>query len=163
MLAAALYIVNVVICNWLFHLMPSVDLGSPLGVIELGTVLIGFTFVFRDYAQRAIGHWVLPCMLLATILSFAMADPFVAVASALAFASSEVVDWLLYTATKRPFHKRVFISSLASTPVDSVVFLWWLESLSLGSLIVMFIAKMLAAIAVVIYYETRGETKAYQY
>lgn len=154
MFPATLYIANVVLCNLLFSYVPMVDLG-PLGMLSPVAALVGFTFVFRDYAQRAVGHWVLACMAVACLISFYMADPFVAIASALAFGVSEITDYALYTWTKRPFYKRVLISSLVSTPVDTVVFLWWIDALSPPTVVLMIATKLLAAVIVYIHGSAR--------
>ena len=45
------------------------------------------------------------------------------VASGLAFLISETVDWAVYTFSKRPLSQRIMISSLASAPLDQVVFI----------------------------------------
>lgn len=154
MLAVALYIATVIVCNAFYEYMPTINLGA-LGATGTGALAIGLVFVFRDYAQRVLGHWVLLCMAIATGLSFVLADPYVAVASALAFAASELCDWLLFTITKKPFHQRVLFSSLASTPVDTVVFLTYLNDMTPGTFLLAFIGKMVAAVAVYAYYAAR--------
>lgn len=154
MLYVALYIATVVVCNAFYQYMPTVDLG-PLGATGTGALVIGLVFVFRDYVQRVLGHYVLLCMLVATVLSFLLSDPYVAIASALAFAASELCDWALFTITKKPFHKRVLLSSLASTPVDTTVFLLYLNDMTPGTFLVAFIGKMLTAVAIFLYYEAR--------
>jgi uncharacterized PurR-regulated membrane protein YhhQ (DUF165 family) len=85
-----------------------------------------------------------------------MADPYVALASATAFAVSEVADYLLYTLTKRPFHQRVLLSSAVSTPVDTVVFLWWINALTPATVVLMIAAKLLAAVGIWLYYEHKS-------
>ena len=55
---------------------------------------VGLIFVVRDYAQRAVGHWVIAAMLAAGVLSWWMADPFVALASVAAFAVSSLSSLL---------------------------------------------------------------------
>lgn len=142
-LPIAFYLGAVVLVNILFSYVPMI--ATPLGLLSPVAILVGTVFIFRDYAQRATGHLVLVAMVAATIISYMMADPFVAVASALAFASSEIVDWILFTVTKKPFGERVFISSLVATPVDTVVFLLWINDLSLGTFVLMVISKMIAS------------------
>ncbi|HEY8515051.1 MAG TPA: VUT family protein [Candidatus Binatia bacterium] len=87
------------------------------------SLLVGSVLVLRDYAQRVWGHACLLLMGLAAVLSYALGSPEVALASATAFAVSETVDWLVYTVTERPFADRVLLSTGASAPVDTVVFL----------------------------------------
>lgn len=160
MFPAFLYIANVVFCNWLFAVVPMINLGS-FGMLSPVAAIVGFTFVLRDYAQRSIGHYVILCMAIACVLSFYMADPYVALASATAFAVSEIADYALYTLTKRPFHQRVLLSSAVSTPVDTVVFLWWIDALSPATVVLMIAAKLLAAIGIWWYYESRKNVAGY--
>jgi len=87
-------------------------------------------------------------MLFAGFLSWAMADPYVALASVVAFFISELIDWLVYSWSWQPFHQRVLISSVAATPVDSSVFLYMIGHLSYLNVILMTIAKMAGALVV---------------
>lgn len=154
MLPVALYIVTVVVCNAFYHYMPTIDLG-PLGATEAGAILFGCVFIFRDYVQRAVGHYVILCMLLAAVLSFYFADPYVAVASVLAFGVSEVVDWLLFTVSKKKFHQRVLLSSLLATPLDTTVFLLYLDDMTPGTFLLGFLSKMIVVTGLYIWYEAR--------
>jgi len=143
----ALYIALIVLVNWLFTVVPPVDMGGgdmwpPVALI------VGLIFVARDFAQRAIGHWVLAAMLIAAVLSYYLADPFVAVASVAAFAISELADWLVYSFTKKTFAQRVLFSSILATPIDSVVFLGILGWLSAPGVLAMTASKMIGALIV---------------
>ena len=143
----ASYIALIVIVNWLFTVVPLVEMGGgdkwpPVALI------VGLVFVVRDFAQRAIGHWVLAAMLIAAVLSYFMANPFVAYASVAAFAISELVDWLVYSFTKRPFAQRILISSAIATPIDSVVFLGILGFLSAPAVLAMTASKLVGALIV---------------
>ena len=112
------------------------------------SLLVGFIFVARDFAQREIGSRVIIAMLVAALLSYLMADPFVAVASLVAFLISEFADWAVYTFTGRSFSQRVLISSAVGTPLDSIVFLGIIGHLSVVGVIAMTISKMLGALVV---------------
>jgi uncharacterized PurR-regulated membrane protein YhhQ (DUF165 family) len=114
---------------------------------------VGFTFVIRDYAQREVGHWVLPAMLAGGLLSGIMADPGVAAASVCAFLAGEFLDWGVYTFTGRSFSRRVLLSSALSTPVDSTVFLAMVGIFSLPGVLMMTAGKM--AGAVIVYFLAR--------
>jgi uncharacterized PurR-regulated membrane protein YhhQ (DUF165 family) len=118
-------------------------------------VIVGMIFVLRDYAQRAIGHHVLWGMAIGAVLSYLLADPFVAIASVLAFVASELTDWGLYTITKKPFYKRVWISSLVSAPVDTAVFLLFISQFTVGTFILMILSKLVAS-AVIWYLGVSG-------
>lgn len=143
----AAYIASIALVNYLFTVLPLYTLPSG-DKWSLGSVIVGLVFVARDFAQREIGHHVWIAMLIGAILSYQMADPFVAAASLMAFAVSECVDWAVYSWTKRPLAQRIVLSSLISTPVDSAVFLQVIGHLSVTGLVIMVLSKMVAAIVV---------------
>ncbi len=143
----ALYIGLIVMVNWLFTVVPLVDMGGgemwpPVALI------VGLIFIVRDFAQRVVGHWVLAAMLIAAILSYFLADPFVAIASVAAFAISELADWLVYSFTKRPFAQRILLSSVLATPIDTVVFLGIMGWLSAPAVLAMTASKLVGALIV---------------
>lgn len=109
------YVTIVVALNVGFSLWPEHD--------WFWSLLVGSVLVLRDYAQRVWGHACLLLMAVAAVLSYVLGSPDVALASATAFAVSETVDWLVYTVTSRPFADRVLLSTAASAPVDTAVFL----------------------------------------
>lgn len=115
MIWTAIYVAAVVAVNVAFSHAPELN--------WLWSILVGSIFVARDYCQRAIGHWALLPMIVGIGLSWFLADPFVATASAAAFALSETIDWLVFTVTKRPLRDRILWSCAASAPVDSAAFL----------------------------------------
>ncbi|HJO75449.1 MAG TPA: preQ0 transporter [Rhodospirillales bacterium] len=141
------YIVLIVAVNYGFTVTPMVALpgGEQWPPISL---LVGFIFVARDFAQREIGHRVIIAMLIAGGLSNVMADPFVAAASVAAFLISEFADWAVYSFTGRPFAQRVLLSSAVGTPLDSIVFLGMIGHLSMVGVAAMTLSKMLGALAV---------------
>jgi len=142
-----IYVASIVAVNYGFSAVPLVDLG-PLGMWPPMSLLVGAVFVLRDFAQRDAGQWVLLAMGVGLVLSYVMADPYVAIASACAFAISEALDWLFYTLTKRPLAQRILISSAVSTPIDSAIFLGMIGHLSFVGVLVMTASKMIAALAV---------------
>ncbi len=144
---AVLYIASVVFINLAFSVvapltLPGGDSWSPVSLI------VGFVFVIRDYAQREIGHKVLLAMLAGGVISGLMADPGVAFASICAFLIGEMLDWGVYSFTGRPFSQRILLSSAFSTPVDSAVFLAMLGLFSVPGVLMMTASKMLGAIIV---------------
>ena len=141
------YVVFIVLVNWGFSVVPLVDMwtGEKWPPMSLA---VGLVFVLRDFAQREIGHRVWYAMGAAGVLSYLMADPFVALASIVAFAVSEAADWAIYTFTKKPFAQRILISSLVSTPLDSAVFLGVIGHLSWSGVIAMTLSKMIGALVV---------------
>tara|TARA_R110000822_G_scaffold65505_2_gene160285 strand:- start:75 stop:452 length:378 start_codon:yes stop_codon:yes gene_type:complete len=112
------------------------------------SLAVGLIFVARDFAQREIGHKVIGAMIVAGAISYFMADPYVAIASVAAFAISEAADWGIYTFTKKPFKQRILLSSLVSTPLDSVVFLAIIGHLSFTGVVLMTLSKMVGAVVV---------------
>ena len=141
------YIALIVAVNYGFTVTPLVALpgGEKWPPISL---LVGFIFVARDFAQREIGHRVIIAMLAAGALSYIMADPFVAAASVAAFLFSEFADWAVYSFTGRSFADRVLLSSAVGTPLDSVVFLGIIGQLSMAGVLAMTASKMLGELAV---------------
>jgi len=142
-----LYIALIVAVNYAFTVVPLVELpgGTMWPPVSL---LVGFVFVARDFAQREIGHKVLLAMLAGVAISYVMANPFVATASAMAFLISELVDWAVYSLTRRPLSERVLYSSVLGAPVDSTVFLSGIGLLSPLGVVAMTASKLLGALAV---------------
>lgn len=149
------YVAAILILNIGFSYVPMIDLG--FGLFSPMALLAGAVFVLRDFAQRQVGHYVLLGMAAGAFLSYVLADPFVATASVAAFVLAEVVDWMIYTVTKKPFKDRVLVSSLISTPVDTLVFLFIITGLTTGTFVLMVLSKMVAAVAVWVYYDYRDD------
>jgi len=142
-----LYIALIVAVNYGFTVVPLVEMpgGEKWPPMSL---VVGFIFVARDFAQREIGHRVIIAMLLAGVLSYIMASPFVAVASLAAFLVSEFADWAVYSFTGRPLAQRVLLSSALGTPLDSGIFLALIGHFSVIGVVVMTLSKMLGALVV---------------
>lgn len=151
----ALYVLSIVAVNWGFSFVPLVPL--PTGEMwPPMSLAVGLVFVLRDFAQREIGHKVLLAMLFGGALSYIMADPYVAIASVVAFAVSELADWALYTFTGKPFHQRVLLSSAVSTPIDSAIFLTMIGAFSVSGVVAMTLSKMLGALAIYAFLRRRA-------
>ena len=142
-----LYISGIVVANIGFTYLPMIPLpgGEMFAPMSL---LVGFIFVLRDFAQKKIGHKVIGAMAVGAILSYLLADPFVAFASVVAFVISEMVDWAVYTFTNKPLRQRILYSSAIGTPVDSAVFMVMLGFFTWYGLAVMVASKMLGALIV---------------
>ena len=149
------YIMSVVLINVGFVYVPLITFYDTM--YPPMSIIVGIIFILRDYAQREIGHKVIGAMVIGAVLSYVMANPFIAVASFVAFMISELTDWGVYTFTGKPLHERILISSLASTPVDSAVFLLMIGQFSLLACITMFVSKMLAALAIYFYLKNKNE------
>ncbi|MDX2112488.1 MAG: VUT family protein [Alphaproteobacteria bacterium] len=147
-----LYLLLIPLVNWAFSWTPLVALPDG-GMWSPFSIAVGLILVVRDFAQREIGQYIFIPLIIGVAISFLMAPPEIAAASGIAFFVSELVDWALYTFTKKPLSTRVMISSLASAPVDSIIYLsganmaipglfsWW----TLGTMI---ISKLLGAYVV---------------
>jgi uncharacterized PurR-regulated membrane protein YhhQ (DUF165 family) len=141
-----IYVGLITLINIGFHHVPLIPLfGEMWPPLSLA---VGFIFIARDLAQRWVGHWVWLGMILGCILSWLMADPFIAVASATAFIVSEAIDWAVYTWTKKPLRQRILISSTIAAPIDSVIFLSMIGHLSTVGAAMMIASKMVAVAVV---------------
>lgn len=116
------YILLIPLVNWAFSWTPLYELPDG-GMWSPFSLVVGLVLVFRDFAQREIGHYIFIPLLIGVAISFAMAPPQIAMASGVAFLVSEAVDWAMYTFTKKPLSTRVMLSSLAGAPVDSIIYL----------------------------------------
>jgi len=142
-----LYIALIVGINYAFTAMPLVRL--PDGTLwPPVSLVVGFVFVARDFAQREIGHRVLLAMLAGAVVSYFMASPVVAMASAAAFLVSELADWAVYSFTRRPLSQRILFSSALGAPLDSLVFLSGVGILSAAGVAAMTASKMAGALVV---------------
>jgi queuosine precursor transporter len=145
-----LYIFTMVLVNIGFEYVPLLKmtwLGSEEKYPPMA-LIVGLVFVLRDYAQRETGHKVLGAMAIGGVLSYFMASPFVALASVVAFSISELIDWAYYSWSKKSLRERILISSLLSTPIDSMIFLLVINHFTIIGTLAMFISKMLGAIAI---------------
>lgn len=90
-----------------------------------GTYFAGLSFVVRDSLQDAAGKvWTLAIIALGAGLSFLVSDPFIALASAVAFGLSEVADLAIYTPLrKRGYVRAAVASNVVGAFVDTVAFL----------------------------------------
>ncbi|MNC66768.1 hypothetical protein D3C75_1172040 [compost metagenome] len=80
--------------------------------------------------QTRYGHGALVAMLVALVLSYVTSEPAIALASASAFAVSELIDWLVFSITKRPLHDRLWLSSALSIPIDTFIFFGMIGALT---------------------------------
>lgn len=147
MLTIFTYVALIAGINWAFAIIPPITL--PGGEVWSPVALIvGFVFVVRDFAQRKIGHRILWAMVAGIALSWWMASPELAMASASAFAIGELADWALYTFTRKPFSQRILISSLFGAPLDSLVFLTLIGLASPLGVLIMSLSKLVGALIV---------------
>lgn len=155
---AILYMSSIILANFCvsyFGIIKFAGLTFPAGAL-----FIGLTFSFRDLVQREWGDWkvwyFMICSTFLTTISGTLLSHLpiplwkVASASAVAFIVSEAVDWLVYTFLKWKIVKRIVISNLFSTPIDSLLFVGiafgsfsFLESPVYGQAIVKYLSGLL--------------------
>lgn len=119
------YIGSIVIANWMTSTFGLVGIGFGLAVTA-GTFAAGAALILRDAVQITSGKPIaLAAILVGAGLSYLTSDPFVALASGIAFLTSEVVDFAVFTPLRRrSLPTAVLISSIVSAPVDTVLFLY---------------------------------------
>lgn len=122
---AALYVGLMPFINWSFAHVPTFEIPDWFGggMFQPLAIITGLILVVRDFAQRELKHWVWAAMITGLLLSMLTSWIVVVFASAAAFLISETVDWAVYTFSKRPLSQRIMISSLASAPLDQIVFI----------------------------------------
>ncbi len=117
-----LYVALIPLVNWGFANVPTVPMPdggnwAPMAIVT------GLILVVRDFAQREVSHYILLPLMIGLGFSYFMAPAEIALASGIAFGVSEMVDYIVYTTSKRPLSERVLISSSLSAPIDSTLFL----------------------------------------
>ena len=152
-LITLVYVALIPFINWSFTWAPMVELPVLGWLFNPVTVVTGLVLVARDFAQREIGHWVLLAMAVALILTWATSGGELALASGVAFAVSELVDWGVYTFTRLPLSTRVLLSSALAAPVDTTVFLIGAEAirdgmLTLPNIVLSIVGKMIGALVI---------------
>lgn len=122
---SALYVGLMPFINWSFAAVPTSPIPDWLGGGQFQPLAIvtGLVLVVRDFAQRELKHWIWGAMIVGLLLSTLTSWITVVVASGLAFLISETVDWAVYTFSNRPLSERIMVSSLASAPLDQLVFI----------------------------------------
>lgn len=154
---ALLYLFTIFITNLGFSVIHPIDVG--FGLFSPMAIVAGAVFVVRDYAQREVGsRKVLLYMVAGATISYLMVDPYIAIASMVAFIFAELVDWAVYTLSKFEFHKRILLSSLLSTPVDTIVFLWFIDIFTPATFALMVLSKLLVAVLLYRKYEAKQAT-----
>lgn len=124
-LACAAYLATIVLANHLTATHGLVTVGFGLAATA-GTYLAGLAFVARDAVQDTAGRrWALAMLAAGAALSWFLATPQLAVASAVAFGLSELADMAVYTPLRRRGYIRAAVASnIVGAVVDTYVFLW---------------------------------------
>lgn len=118
------YVATILAANWATATFGLVPIGFGLAVTA-GTFAAGAALILRDVVDER-GGKILVALAIAVgiVLSYMLANPFIALASAVAFAGSELLDWAVFARVRtRSLSRAVFVSSVVSAPVDTVLFL----------------------------------------
>ena len=123
--ALFVYISAIVAANILSAHFGLVPVGFGL-VVTAGTYAAGFALLSRDFVHTYLGvRGVLLGIAVGVILSWFLATPALATASAVAFLVAELADMLVFLWIRpRGFVRAALISNCVSAPVDTVLFLW---------------------------------------
>ena len=123
-LAASAFLGCILAANYVTTRYGMVSVGLGL-TATAGTYLAGATFVLRDELQERAGKWPAVALILAgAVLSFAVSDPFIALASGVAFLASELADLAVYTPLRsRGYVRAALASNVVGSFVDTVIFL----------------------------------------
>ena len=122
---SAVYVALMPFINWSFAAVPTAAIPDWLGggAFQPLAIVTGLVLVVRDFAQRELKHWIWGAMIVGLLLSTLTSWIVIVVASGAAFLISETVDWAVYTFSKAPLSRRIMVSSLASAPLDQLVFI----------------------------------------
>lgn len=90
-----------------------------------GTYFAGISFVLRDSLQDFAGRrWTLGIIAAGAVLSYLVSDPFIALASGIAFLLSEAADLAVYSPLRdRGYIRSAIASNLVGSFVDTFLFL----------------------------------------
>lgn len=122
--SCSVYVAAIVAANVLTQRFGMVPVGFGL-LVTAGTYAAGFALLARDFVHRLAGiRWVWVGIALGVGLSWFLASPALALASAAAFGIAEVADLVVFV-WLRPngFIRAAWWSNVVSAPVDTVVFL----------------------------------------
>jgi len=132
-LFAIIYAATIPLANWMIsnvgtQLFPEGPHTIPVGFgfdAPSGVLMIGLALVSRDIIQRYAGKsYALAAICVGVAISFAIAEPAIATASAVAFLLGELADFIIYTPLqKRNIVLAVIASGVIGGIVDSLVFL----------------------------------------
>lgn len=122
--AVAMFLGLIVAANWLTTTYGLVPVGLGL-VATAGTWAAGLVLLARDVLQDLTGRaTILALIAVGAALSLLLAGPQIAVASAVAFAVSELVDMAIYTPLRRKgWGRAATASGIAGSFVDTLLFL----------------------------------------
>jgi uncharacterized PurR-regulated membrane protein YhhQ (DUF165 family) len=123
--AVTAFLAAILLANYVTTEYGMVPVGFGL-MATAGTYFAGLTFVLRDSVQDAAGKWVTVALItLGAGLSYLIADPFIALASGVAFLAAELADLAIYTPLReRGYIRAAIASNVVGSVVDTFLFLW---------------------------------------
>jgi uncharacterized PurR-regulated membrane protein YhhQ (DUF165 family) len=119
-MSAVIYLGSIILANILVHTLGIVSLFGL--TFPAGAFAVGLTFSTRDVVQEAYGKYGCWCWMLIAIVITSAFNRQLAMASVCAFAISEFSDWAIYSYSSGNAGKRLVLSNLVSTPLDSLIF-----------------------------------------
>ena len=124
-LIAVGFLSTILLANYATSTWGMVPVGFGL-VATAGTYFAGLSFVLRDSVQAAYGkRWAIALVVIGALLSYLIADPFIALASGVAFLVAELADLAVYTPLrKRGYIRAAVASNIVGAFVDTILFLW---------------------------------------
>ncbi|MGA4786745.1 VUT family protein [Nocardia sp. AB354] len=129
-LAVVAYLGAIVAANWLIEQFGIVPVGFGL-MAPAGVFMVGPALVLRDGVQYLWGKPIsLATLAIGALISYLVASPEIATASAVAFAVSEFIDFVIFTWLAPRWTRAVFFGGVAGALIDSILFL----SIAFGSL-----------------------------
>jgi uncharacterized PurR-regulated membrane protein YhhQ (DUF165 family) len=125
------YAATILAANWSIKAFGIISIGFGFSA-PAAVLFAGLAFTFRDFVHETAGRrWAIGAILLGGGLSFLLATPQLAIASAVAFLASEGLDFLVYDRLRETgWLLAVAASNIAGFTVDSILFL----ALAFGSL-----------------------------
>lgn len=120
----ASFLACILAANYVTSRLGMIPVGFGL-IATAGTYFAGLTFILRDALQDTAGkRWTIATIAAGAALSFLVSDPFIALASAVAFGLSELSDLAVYTPLrKRGYIRAAIASNIVGTLVDTIAFL----------------------------------------
>jgi uncharacterized PurR-regulated membrane protein YhhQ (DUF165 family) len=119
------YVLTILAANWAIATFGLVPVGFGL-LAPAGVYFAGLAFTLRDLTQDALGkRWTVAAIVAGAALSALVSPAQIALASGLAFLTSEAADFGVYTPLRRRgWLRAVAASNVVGFVVDSALFLW---------------------------------------
>ena len=129
-IAAVLFVGTVYAANWLVNKYGPIRVWPTTFYAPAGVYVVGLAFLLRDTVQRLVGQWLaLAAIAVGAVLSV-FVSPTLALASACAFAASELIGLGVFKAGggndggRARLLAAIVAASVVAAAVDSLIFLW---------------------------------------